>query len=59
MTNRHPPTSPACQIACPKCHASPGQHCRTLFSQRVTDVHKARYEARYPTSTPTKEGSET
>jgi hypothetical protein len=32
-------------IACPKCGAGQGEHCRTLTTNRSTDTHEARREA--------------
>jgi hypothetical protein len=33
-------------VACPKCGSAPGLRCRALTTNRTTDTHAARYDAR-------------
>jgi hypothetical protein len=35
---------PLYDVACPKCGAEPGWHCRSLTTNRVTDTHSARMD---------------
>ena len=45
LINRH---HDCLDVRCPTCGAGVGESCRTLTTNRITDIHKARWDARFP-----------